>query len=95
MNVTDKMVEAFYSKVEVQRTGTIGNIKEGLAAALSIDRGEDSTPTPSLSLVPVAWRGIGSDGVSDVTERLDIADQWLADGLAVTALFAAASEETP
>lgn len=40
-----------------------------------------------------AWRGVGSDGVSDLTDRQDIADQWLADGIEVTPLVAALSTD--
>lgn len=42
----------------------------------------------------VAWRGVGSDGVSDLTDRQDIADQWLADGIEVTPLVSALSIPT-
>lgn len=36
---------------------------------------------------PVAWRCVGGDGVSDVTQREDIADQWVKDGLSVYPLY--------
>lgn len=49
----------------------------------------------STDAEPVAWRGVGSDGVSDVTQRLDIADQWRADGIEVTTLYAEPVKTAP
>lgn len=37
----------------------------------------------------VAWRGIGEDNVSEVTDRADIAGQWLSDGIDVEPLYLA------
>ncbi|MCZ3377477.1 hypothetical protein [Rhizobium sp. AG207R] len=44
MTPTPEMIEAFWSKVEVQRTGAIHGLEDGLAAALALLPGE-----------PVAW----------------------------------------
>lgn len=35
---------------------------------------------------PAAWAGTGDDGVVDIAERRDIADQWISDGLKVEPL---------
>lgn len=47
----------------------------------------------STAAEPVAWKGVGSDGVLDLTDRQDIADQWRADGIEVTPLYAALSAQ--
>jgi hypothetical protein len=49
----------------------------------------------STDAEPVAWRGCGRDGVSDVTQRLDISEQWNADGLDVTPLYAGPVKTAP
>lgn len=49
----------------------------------------------STDAEPVAWRGVGSDGVSEVTERLGIAEQWEADGIDVKPLYGEPGKTAP
>lgn len=48
---------------------------------------DNQNPARQTKMEPVAWRAVGSDGYSDVTERKDIADQWCADGIDVKPLY--------
>lgn len=92
--VTDEMVEkaclAYWGDKNMTsmfkgktREGVESSMRAAIEAALSTDA------------EPVAWRGVGSDGVSEVTEREDISVQWREDGIEVTPLYAEPAKTAP